>query len=240
MICISTVSYSIIVNGKTIKTFEAKRGLRQGDPLSPLLFVMDMEYLCRLMKQLGNRKEFGFHPRYARVRLIQLGFADDLLLFCKGDVQSVKALHKQFLIFSAASRLVANTSKSSVNFGGVDNRTQQLIMNLLGYTKGDIPFRYLGVPLSIKRPIAIQCEPLIDKMLSRIQSWTAKFLSYAGRATLIKSVLATIQNFWAQVFILPKKIIRFIEAICRRFLWSGSAEPTKKTFFDCLGQTMCS
>ncbi|XP_019230433.1 PREDICTED: uncharacterized protein LOC109211357 [Nicotiana attenuata] len=211
MICISTVSYSIIVNGRPSKPFEAKRGLRQGDPLSPLLFVMAMEYLCRLMKQLGNRKEFRFHPTCARVRLIQLGFADDLLLFCKGDVQSVKALHNQFLIFSIASGLVANTSKSSVYFGGVDNRTQQVIMNLLGYTKCDLPFRYLGVPLSTKRLTAVQCEPLIDKMLNRIQCWTAKFLSYAGRATLIKSVLGTIQNFWAQVFILPKKIIQFIE-----------------------------
>ncbi|XP_019242001.1 PREDICTED: uncharacterized protein LOC109229805 [Nicotiana attenuata] len=191
MVCISTVSYSIIVNGKPIKPFEAKRGLRQGDPLSPLLFVIAMEYLCRLMKQLGNNKEFRFHPRCAKVRLIQLGFADDLLLFCKGDVQSVMALHKQFQIFFTASGLVANTSKSSVYFGGVDSRTRLKIMEVLGYTKGDLPFGYLGVPLSTKRLSAIQCEPLIDKMLNRIQCWTAKFLSYAGRATLIKN-----NNIW--------------------------------------------
>lgn len=106
--------------------------------------------------------------------------------------------------------------------------TQQHIMDMLGFSKGDLPFRYLGVPLSTKRLTVIQCEPLIEKMLGRINSWTTKFLSYAGRAMLVKSVLFSIQIFWDQVFIMPKKIIQFIEAICRRFLWTGVAEPTKK------------
>nr|XP_016491587.1 PREDICTED: uncharacterized protein LOC107811215 [Nicotiana tabacum] len=206
MACISIRSYLIIVNGKRIKPFEAKRGLRQGDSLSPLLFVIAMKYLCRLLKQLGSNKNFRFHPRCAKMNLIQLGFADDLLLFCKDEKKSVVEIHNQFQRFSKASGLVANTSKSSIYFGGVDNRVQQMILEILGYTKGDLPFRYLGVLLSTKRISTIQCEPLIDKMLSRVQSWTIKFLSYAGRAALIKSVLGTIQNFWAQVFIYQRKL----------------------------------
>ncbi|XP_019224105.1 PREDICTED: uncharacterized protein LOC109205806 [Nicotiana attenuata] len=229
MVCISTVAYSVIINVKPTKPFEARKGLRQGDPLSPLLFVMAMEYLCTLLKPLKENKDFKFHPKCAKVNLVQLRFADDLLLFCKGDIKSVKILHKQFQTFSAASGLIANPNKSSIYFGGVDNRTQQHIMNMLGYTKEKLPFMYLGVPLSTKRLTAMQCEPLIDRMLNRIQCWTTRFLSYAGRAMLIKSLLRAIQTFWAQIFVLPKKIIQFIETICRRFLWSGSAEPTKKT-----------
>ncbi|XP_019240095.1 PREDICTED: uncharacterized protein LOC109220087 [Nicotiana attenuata] len=137
-------------------------------------------------------------------------------------------LHKHFQMFSAASGLIANPNKSSIYFGGVNNMIQQQIMDILGYTKGELLFRYLGVPLSTKRLSAIQCEPLIERMLSRIQSWTTKFLSYAGRAILVKSVLFAIQTFWAQIFILPKKIVHFIQAICRRFLWTGNVEPTKK------------
>ncbi|XP_075100086.1 uncharacterized protein LOC142176401 [Nicotiana tabacum] len=103
MASISIVPYSIILNGKPIKPFEAKRGLRQGDPLSPLLFVIAMEYLCRLLKQLGNNKNFKFHPRCAKLNLIQLEFADDLLLFCKGEEKSVVEIHNQFQRFSKAS-----------------------------------------------------------------------------------------------------------------------------------------
>nr|XP_016449081.1 PREDICTED: uncharacterized protein LOC107774127 [Nicotiana tabacum] len=131
-------------------------------------------------------------------------------------------------MFSAASGLIANPNKSCIYFGGVNNLLQQQIMDILGYTKGELPFVYLGIPLSTKRLSAIQCEPLIERMLRRIQSWTIKFMSYAGRAVLVKSVLFAIQTSWAQIFILSKKIIHFIEAICKRFLWTGYAEPTKK------------
>nr|XP_016440518.1 PREDICTED: uncharacterized protein LOC107766282 [Nicotiana tabacum] len=137
---ISTISYSIIVNGKPIKPFEAKRWLRQEDPLAPLLFIIAMEYLCRLLKQLGNNKNFKFHPRCAKLNLIQLGFADDLLLFCKGEEKSVVEIHNQFQRFSKASGLVANTSKSSVYFGGVNNRVQQRILRFL-WTRNVEPTR---------------------------------------------------------------------------------------------------
>ncbi|XP_075111508.1 uncharacterized protein LOC142181830 [Nicotiana tabacum] len=228
MKCISTVHYTIIINEQPAKPFEARRGLRQGDPLSPVLFVMAMEYLSRLLKNLKGNKEFKYHPNCAKVNLVHLGFADDLLLFCRGDIQSVKEMHQQFKTFSEASGLTANQNKRCIYFGGVDLVNQGKIMDILGYNKGELPFRYLGVPLSTKKLSIIQCEPLIDRMLNKIQCWTTKFLAYVGRVVLIKSVLAAIQNFWAQIFILPKKIVQFIETICRRFLWSGNTEPTRK------------
>ncbi|XP_070004706.1 uncharacterized protein [Nicotiana sylvestris] len=73
-----------------------------------------------------------------------------------------------------------------------------------------------------------QCQPLLEKMIGRIQSWTTKFLSYAGRVQLIRSVLLSIQVYWSQIFLLPKKLIHLIESMCRRFLWTGSVEATRK------------
>ncbi|XP_075098979.1 uncharacterized protein LOC142175873 [Nicotiana tabacum] len=140
----------------------------------------------------------------------------------------VKGYERKNISPRSASSLIANRNKSCIYFGGVSNLLQQQIMDMLGYTKGELPFRYLGVPLSTKRLSAMQCELLIQRMLSKIQSWTTKFLSYAGRTVLVKSVLFAIQILWAQIFILPNKIIQFIETICRRFLWTGAAEPTNK------------
>lgn len=72
------------------------------------------------------------------------------------------------------------------------------------------------------------CKPLLQKVKARIHSWTSQFLSYAGRFKLIKSVLFGIQAYWCQIFILPKKILKEIESICRTFLWTGSDVHSRK------------
>ena len=92
----------------------------------------------------------------------------------------------------------------------------------------ELPFKYLGVPLSTKKLSIIQWYPLINKIMARIKSWTAKKLSYAGRAQLIKTVLFGVQSHWAQLFIIPTKIIKVIEGLCRSYLWSGVGDFTKK------------
>ncbi|XP_070012937.1 secreted RxLR effector protein 78-like [Nicotiana sylvestris] len=96
VVCISIVTYSVLRNGRPTDPFEAKKGLRQGDPLSPFLFVLAMEYLSRSLKTLKEDKKFKYHPKCTKFNLEQLRFADDLLLFCRGEVQSVQILHQHF------------------------------------------------------------------------------------------------------------------------------------------------
>nr|XP_016472665.1 PREDICTED: uncharacterized mitochondrial protein AtMg01250-like [Nicotiana tabacum] len=124
MVCVQTVSCSIIVNGRATAPFTAERCVRQDDPLSPYLFVIAMEYLTRLLKTLKDNPNFNYHPWSAKLNLVQLRFADDLLLFCRCDVISAKLLYACFESFSKASGLVANQGKSSIYFGGVSSSTQ--------------------------------------------------------------------------------------------------------------------
>lgn len=126
--------------------FKAKRGVRQGDPLSPYLFVL----LTRSLKKLRMQESFKFHPRCQNLYIVQLSFADDLLLFSRGDLQSVKLMYECFLEFSRVSSLVTNQSKSNIYFGGVQEHIEQQIFQLTGFKKGSLPFKYLGVPLSSK------------------------------------------------------------------------------------------
>lgn len=102
MECVKTVNYTILINGNTSEPFNAAKGLRQGDPISPFLFSIAMEYLSRYLSGLKEVKEFTFHTTCARLGVTHLYFADDLLLFSRGDLSSVTALHNCFLEFSKA------------------------------------------------------------------------------------------------------------------------------------------
>nr|XP_016510191.1 PREDICTED: uncharacterized protein LOC107827554 [Nicotiana tabacum] len=148
-----------------------------------------MEYLNRRLKSLHCIPDFNFHLICAKMQIIQLGFADDLLLFCRGDTFSVQLLYKCFLEFSRASGLEINKKKSSIFFCGVSQDIQKEILEFLGIPRGKLSVRYLGVPLSSKRVSITQCQPLIEKLVGRITSWTAKLLSYATRLQLVKRVI---------------------------------------------------
>ena len=151
MKCVKTVNYTIVVNGQTTQRFDAAKGLRQGDPMSPFLFAIALEYLSRLLKGLKEEKAFKYHPKCSKLDITHLCFADDLLLFSRGDLESIKILQRCFSEFSQASGLQENLTKSSIYCGGVQMEVRQQIIQQLGYTIEELPFKYLGVPLSTKK-----------------------------------------------------------------------------------------
>ncbi|XP_057982221.1 uncharacterized mitochondrial protein AtMg01250-like [Malania oleifera] len=118
MECVTTTSFSISLNGRLNGFFKGRKGLRQGDPLSPLLFVICLEYLSRLLKSLEDKFRFKFHPKCEELKITHLVFADDLM-FSKGDAISVKFLMDCLNEFSQCSRLTANNLKSNLYQSGM-------------------------------------------------------------------------------------------------------------------------
>ncbi|GAV92916.1 LOW QUALITY PROTEIN: zf-RVT domain-containing protein, partial [Cephalotus follicularis] len=95
------------------------------------------------------------------------------------------------------------------------------ILHRVGYTEGLLPVTYLGVPLITKR-LKVDCNPLVERITARANSWVSKALSFAGRLQLVKATLASMQTFWCSTFLLPKSIVQECERILRRFLWGGN------------------
>lgn len=84
--CMKTVTYSIIINGEPTEPFQVAKGLRQRDSMSPFLFAIAMEYWSRGLNGLKKEREFKYHPKCAKLGITHLSFADDLLLFARGDL----------------------------------------------------------------------------------------------------------------------------------------------------------
>ncbi|XP_047264256.1 uncharacterized protein LOC124896657 [Capsicum annuum] len=181
MECITTTKYALALNGGVYGEIKGKRGLQQGEPISPLIFVICMKYFSRIMDWMADHEGFAFHTKCRSLRLNHLCFADDMLLFCKGEFKSVVLMLRGLKTFSFASGLCTNASKSSIFFVNINSQVLENLKELTGYNTGSLPFKYLGVPISTIKLSSMDCEVLLDKMTSRIKTWGTRNLSYAGQ-----------------------------------------------------------
>jgi hypothetical protein len=123
--CITTVHYTININGEMHGFFQATRGIRQGDPLSPYLFVLAMEGLTGIINQSVQGSAFKYHWRCKPTKLTHICFADDLMLFCHADPDSIMVLKSSLDKFSTLSGLTINLAKSSLYLSGLDGKPSQ-------------------------------------------------------------------------------------------------------------------
>lgn len=184
-VCVSTCMHSVKVNGSLEGYFSAKSGLRQGDPISPYLFVLAMEVLNICVLKVVADRSFNYHWRCSKLQLTHLVFADDLLIFCKGELDSFKMLLDAVNLFSTISGLQLNKEKCTAFFGNVSNDIRGSVIQYSGFVEGHLPITYLGVPLLSKGLTARDCQPLIRRICSRVELWTNKCISQGGAFSLL-------------------------------------------------------
>lgn len=125
--------------------------------------------------------------------------------------------------FWSLVRFEYQLEKSTVYLAGVEESEKRSILTNYPFEEGKLPVRYLGLPLMTQSMRRQYFLPLLEKIISKICTWTCRFLSYAGRLQLINSVLISIANFWLSVFRLPSKCVKEVEQMCSAFLWTGPA-----------------
>ncbi|XP_058775549.1 uncharacterized protein LOC131649808 [Vicia villosa] len=177
-----------------------------------------MEYMSRLLKKMQMNPYFKHHSKCGKLAITHLTFAYDILLFSRGDMKSIDVMMQVMDTFYSSTGLVVNLMKYYVYFGAVDIYTKHDILASTGFNEGVLPFRYLGVPVSSKKLTMNHYLPLIEKILSRINHWSAKLLSIAGRIQLVKVVATSIANYWLQYFPVPKAVIQKINTATRTFI----------------------
>ncbi|CAN1141001.1 LINE-1 retrotransposable element ORF2 protein [Linum perenne] len=145
--CFQASMLSVNINGTSMGYFPAKRGLRQGDPISPYLFVISMEVLNCLFERSVESKRYHLHPQCKGVSLTHLSFADDFLVFSKANREVIEEVNAVLNRFHQLSGLRFNPEKSYIYTAGVSVEVGDDLAAVSGFCKGSLPFCYLGVPL---------------------------------------------------------------------------------------------
>lgn len=219
--CISSPRFSVSINGELAGFFPGEKGLRQGDSISPYLFIMVMEVLSKLIDRAVESGNMRLHPLCSEPRVTHLLFADDLFVFSDGSRHSLTGIASVMNVFKEFSGLDMNPSKSELFFGGYNETEIAVLCDLAGIRAGVFPTRYLGLPLNPSRITTETLQPFIEKVTSKLQSWTVKYLSFAGKVTMISSVIYGMVNFWSSVFDLPTTFYAQIDSLCAAFLWNN-------------------
>ena len=163
---ISTTQFSVLFNGTLADFFGSSRGLRQGDPLSPLLFLVMMEVFSKIMKRVEGAGLFrGFRADGGRgggVCVSHLLFADDMILFCDACEEQILHVRMLLLCFQAVIGLKVNVLKSEmVPIGEVSN--VHVLAEFLGCRIGSLPMTYLGMPLGVSHKSPTIWNPILEK-----------------------------------------------------------------------------
>jgi hypothetical protein len=227
--CVSTVQFSILINGSPSLPFKPQRGLRQGDPLSPYLFIICADVFSGLIeKAQGDKLLHGVKIVPTAPEITHLLFADDSLLFCRANKVEIHNLNNIISSYQKASGQLVNMAKSETMFSKrVPEDTRREINQIMTMQRVDYFSKYLGMPTQLGRSKQDVFNFILDKIWKKLKGWKEKNLSFAGRSTLIKAVIQGIPTYVMSCFMLPKGLCHQIERLACNFWWGSITERNK-------------
>ena len=214
---------AINVNGQVSPSFPIERGVRQGCPLAPLLFLLMGEALHATIHQAqeyGNIR--GVQLPKSEDQQLTLQFADDTSFTVRAEQASVSNLVSILQSFTLASGLHINWEKSGAYWVGRAGPPPAWA-NAFGWTWGaeDGISKLLGTPFGLSLTTSDSDQFLLDKIQSKLTYWTTTKLSLAVRRLIVNQVLMSTLWYFVGVLAGSRQVIKKIQALLRNYLWSG-------------------
>jgi hypothetical protein len=218
--CVFSGNMSVLINGSPSEEINIQRGLKQGDPLAPFLFLLVAEGLGSMMrKAVELNKFYGVQVGNNGLCVSHLQYADDTLCIGDASINNLWALKSILRGFEMVSGLKINFWKSSIMGINVSNDFLRLALAFLNCRVSSLPFKYLGLPVGANPRRVSTWEPLLDALRKRLGVWSNKYVSLGGRIVLLNSVLNAIPVFYLSFMKIPVLVWKQIRRIQREFLW---------------------
>jgi hypothetical protein len=213
-------SVGIKVNDDIGRYFQTRKGLRQGDPMSPILFNLVADILAILIARAKeNGQVGGLIPHLVEGGVSILQYADDTIIFMEHDVAKAKNMKLILSFFEQLSGLKINYHKSEIFCFGDAKDEQDEYKNLFGCEEGSFPLKYLGISIHFRKLRNGEWKPIEDRFERKLANWLGKLLSYGDRLILINSVLTSLPMFMLSFFEIPKGVRKRLDFFRSRFFW---------------------
>jgi hypothetical protein len=209
---LSSGSPSVLLNGVSGKQFTCKREVKQGDPLSPLLYVCGGDLLQFVINDClrSGVLRLPIITNDAQLHVVQ--YADDTILFIPAELDQIIALKEILHKFGISTGLKVNFHKSLIIPLSVEPDITDVLASTLGCQIGSLPFPYLGLPLGTTRPSIQDLMPIVHGLDRRLTA-TSIFLSQGARLQLISSALSSMLLHFLLSLKLPPGIINQLDRI---------------------------
>lgn len=223
MACVSSVSFLVLMNENEHGFIKPERGIRQGNPLSPFLFILCAEALVSCLKVAeSSGRLHGIKLAASGPSFHHLLFADDGLLMCRATSEEASELISCLRKYIEASGQIINPLKSSIIFGSkVNEETKDEVKLVLGiHTLGGEDF-YLGLPECFNGSKRKLLSFIREKLQGRLKGWFAKSLSQGGKEILLKSACLALPVYAMSCFKLPKDVCAKLTSVMVECWWSS-------------------
>jgi len=217
---ISGGSVAVNINDEVGPYFQTKKGVRQGDPLSPILFNIVADMLTLFINRAKAEDQLsGVVPHLIEGGLSILQYVDDTILFLDHNLEQAQNMKNILCAFEQLSGLKINFHKSEIFCFGQAKNCENQYMELFGCNPGTFPIKYLGIPIHYRRLSNNDWTKVLERIEKRLSSWKGKNLSTGGRLTLINSVLSSIPLYMMSFFEIPKGVRKKLDYFRSRFFW---------------------
>ncbi|KAH9750075.1 reverse transcriptase domain-containing protein [Citrus sinensis] len=215
--------FSVLVSGAIHGYFQSERGLRQGDPISPCLFIIAAEFLSRGLAHLYSRYPSIRYRSAAPTDISHLSFADDIVIFANGSRCSLQRVMDFLRHYQAVSGQLISRTKSSFYIGNPASAScRTIVHSVTGFQWRQLPFIYLGCPIFTGCLKISYFDGMVRKVRERISGWANRLLSFGGKLILIRHVLSALPLHLFHVLRPPSTVIQSLERLFTRFLWGDS------------------
>jgi hypothetical protein len=219
---LSSATTSVLLNGVPGKSLQCRRGVRQGDPISPLIFVLAVDLLQCIVNRAFSQGLLDLPiPSYDNAGFPIIQYADDTIILLKASQKELLCLKALLETYAQSTGLRVNFAKTGMVPINLSSEKAEIMAGVFGCKIQTMPFTYLGLPMGSTKPRVDDFAPLMNRAERQLSS-ILSLLTNAGKLQLVNSVLSSLTTYTMCSVAVPIAVLEYYDRARRNCMWRNS------------------